>query len=180
MRGEISVLWPFSASFLSQLVLKNEGVSLSCLTVTMEEDLFFKVVIVINNNKKKKVDVGFSLQKKPALLPSRTHTVAVTLGPIKSAHWEQGPRGRLGNWAETVSFCCCHAKKIDCLQSQWGFYPDIREENVYRCIPHCKRMRPSMSTNCAFIELCSFQLVHPFKVAAISDIFWSSLKNINL
>lgn len=61
---------------------------------------FFKVVIVINNNKKQKVDVGFSRQKvtlTPALLPSRTHTVAVTLGPIKSAHWEQGPRGRLGN-----------------------------------------------------------------------------------
>lgn len=57
--------------------------------------------MINNNNKKKKVDVGFSLQKVTltlkALLPSQTHTVAVTLGPIKSAHWEQGPCGRPGN-----------------------------------------------------------------------------------
>lgn len=55
---------------------------------------------MINNNKKK-VDVGFFPEESDSdiglIAYSNTHTMAVTLGPIKPTHWEQGPCGRLGN-----------------------------------------------------------------------------------
>lgn len=109
------------------------------------------------------------------LLPSQTHTVAATRSLTNNrGQWNlligsKGPDCRRGNWAETVSFCCCHTQKMGWLQSQLGlarWLPllcsscgafDIMDENLCLSAAMAESMwhaiSPGMNANCVFIEL---------------------------
>lgn len=106
---------------------------------------------------------------------SQTHTVAATRSLTNNrGQWNlligsKRPDCRRGNWAETVSFCCCHTQKMGWLQSQLGlarWLPllcsscgafDIMDENLCLSAAMPESMwhaiSPGMNANCVFIEL---------------------------